>query len=479
SRPRSFSDISIPETSSGRIASQVKDSLSKIQAKDWSFVTRRIEPLDTKYLNFDSFVSIASSLYQKAEKNAREFITIIRDLGFKRASIDIKSVDSFAEKVVRKTKRLIKETGNPNIRYSPNEINDLVRGTILVKNEQEGLKVVKQLGGRVADFDNYFEKPINEYKGINVDIRLSDGSLAELQIHTPETLKRAEELHKEYDEVIKKAQAVKGVKEVKSTTEISIGQRLPSQLVKSKIGLRSFIDASTPASISSLENITGSHVQDSVSRTKTLLSSILNREPRFQKYLADLDDLSAILTTVYHRAGKNVKPFADLVRTTTGINEIALDIKGVKSAIYKLLRKRGEGKWQTVDEINNILRGTILAKDEKEAMQILQKLEKAGVVEKYDNYFLRPKGEYKGINADLRLPDGSLAELQIHTKESNEIAEKIHEVYKRKQYQAVKGVKEVKSPERIDFGTRIKALSPAQLAIYKNKLAKERKLGCF
>ncbi len=69
-RARSFFDIStsVPDISSGRIGNQIKDSLSKIQARDLSFVTRRIEPLDTKYLNFDSFLNIAKSLYQKTKK---------------------------------------------------------------------------------------------------------------------------------------------------------------------------------------------------------------------------------------------------------------------------------------------------------------------------------------------------------------------------------------------------------------------------
>lgn len=67
--------------------------------------------------------------------------------------------------------------------------------------------------------------------------------------------------------------------------------------MKFKIGSRSFIDAGVPEAISSFEAFARSQVQDSVSRTKTVLSSILNKEPRFQKYFADLDGLSAILNT--------------------------------------------------------------------------------------------------------------------------------------------------------------------------------------
>ena len=200
--PRSFFDISTPETSDALtfVDAQVKDSLSKISAKVDPVVTLKIDPDDVKYLNPD-FVSIATTLYQKAGNNARALLEVIKGLGFNKASVDIKSLESFAEKVTRKTKTLGQ--------YNPSEINDLVRATIVVDSEKEALATLRSLGDKVKNVTNYFNQPTNGYRGLNVDIVLPDGSLAEIQIHTPQSLAKAEELHVYYDNILKKITAPK------------------------------------------------------------------------------------------------------------------------------------------------------------------------------------------------------------------------------------------------------------------------------
>jgi len=163
-------------------------------------------------------------------------------------------------------------------------------------------------------------------------------------------------------------------KKLKPTAKPEVLKELPPQVVKFKIGSRSFVDTSSPSTISSIERFVRSQVQDSVSRTKTVLSSILNNEPRFQKYFGDLDDLSSILISVYRKVPTNVKEFIDLVRRKTGVPVMAVDVKKVESAVEKLLRKQAQGKWKIASEVNNILRGTIIAKDENEARSFLRKL---------------------------------------------------------------------------------------------------------
>ena len=176
-------------------------------------------------------------------------------------------------------------------------------------------------------------------------------------------------------------------------------KEIPSHLINFKIGSRRFLDASIPDSISSFATLTRSQLQDSVSRTKTELSSILKREPRFQKYLADFEDLSAILIKSYQRAADNVKTFADLIRTRTGISSIALDIKKPESAVKKLIRQQIKGKWKTAEEVNDILRATIIVKNKEEARAMVKKL--GDVVHKFDDYFDAPKIGYRGINVEM------------------------------------------------------------------------------
>lgn len=125
----------------------------------------------------------------------------------------------------------------------------------------------------------------------------------------------------------------------------------------------------------------------------------------------------------------------------------------MESSVAKLLRKQLEGKWKSSEEINNILRATIIVKNPEEGREIVRKL--GDSVAKFDDYFLNPKGKYKGINVDLMLPDGSLAELQIHTKSSNGFAEKIHQEYRKAQVAALKRAK----PAPTTIGAEAKAVS--------------------
>lgn len=126
--------------------------------------------------------------------------------------------------------------------------------------------------------------------------------------------------------------------------------------------------------------------------------------------------------------GVNVKPFINLIKEKTGKTEIAPDIKTIENSAEKIVRKQRIGEWQTPKEANNILRAIILVENPAEGRGILNEL--GDSVAEYDDYFRNPKGGYRGINVDIRLADGSLAELQIHTKNSNGNAEKIHSVYK-------------------------------------------------
>jgi hypothetical protein len=135
---RSFFDISRPSESEALnfVRSQTKGSVSKISTKP-SFESLIKDPEDKKYLNLDSFVPIVTKLYHNAEKNSSKLIKILKNEGFNNVSIDIKSIESFVEKVVRKRK-LGRE-------YGLKEVNDLLRSTVIVENEQEAEKILNSL----------------------------------------------------------------------------------------------------------------------------------------------------------------------------------------------------------------------------------------------------------------------------------------------------------------------------------------------
>lgn len=84
------------------------------------------------------------------------------------------------------------------------QINDHLAGRIVVPSESDIYPTVKNLRGKfnVRSVQNYFanEHPVGlGYKGVNIQIKLPSGYPAELQIHTPESLKALNQVHPIYE----------------------------------------------------------------------------------------------------------------------------------------------------------------------------------------------------------------------------------------------------------------------------------------
>jgi len=211
SAPRSFSDIGTPDSASALVTtlgSQVKTDLSRIET-DPSALTRTIQEPNMKYFDAATDVPAIRSLYAKAPENASELISFLKEKGFDNASVGIKSPESIADKITRQRAKGREYAANPN---------DVVRASVIVPDEATAEKTLQSFGDKVVKADNYFSHPTNGYRGINTDIRLSDGSLAELQIHTKESLAKAEELHPLYDKIVKNGGTLETPVKTASTT---------------------------------------------------------------------------------------------------------------------------------------------------------------------------------------------------------------------------------------------------------------------
>jgi ppGpp synthetase/RelA/SpoT-type nucleotidyltranferase len=90
--------------------------------------------------------------------------------------------------------------------YTMGDVNDMLRGTIAIKDQSQIPSTVSQLkdeitqrGYKVVNENDYFNNPQkNGYQGYHIDIQMPDGQIAEIQIHTPQSLANATTSHPLY-----------------------------------------------------------------------------------------------------------------------------------------------------------------------------------------------------------------------------------------------------------------------------------------
>ena len=145
----------------------------------------------------------------------------------------------------------------------------------------------------------------------------------------------------------------------------------------------------------------------------------------------DLSDTSSIqnyATTLRADSQVNEAIFAQHLEEITGIKP-AVRLKKLETIIDKIGRyKKAEKDAKT---ISDILGGRIVTKWGDVETQIKNIQENFEVVE-IENFFNRPTNwGYTGVNIRVRLPNGMLAEIQVHTSESLTVAKKIHTMYEK------------------------------------------------
>ncbi|KUK49642.1 MAG: Uncharacterized protein XE08_0387, partial [Parcubacteria bacterium 32_520] len=174
---------------------KTKESPSLIKTLSPAGASKSIRYISPSQLyNFDDKLSIYGN-YSKVKKisqsNKNLFKENIKIATGLNPNVRIKSKESFESKIKRY-----------NIaKKDISTISDSLAGRIIVKNED----IDNQLSNIVNNFKikevkNYFENPtIFGYRGINITTELTDGLLAEIQIHTPESLVVANKIHKIYE----------------------------------------------------------------------------------------------------------------------------------------------------------------------------------------------------------------------------------------------------------------------------------------
>lgn len=168
------------------------DDLSKISTDSLPSTVKslKISPVSSKNLTSEDLSSMRK-LYDNLNQKASDFKTLLKETGVKNPVFNVKTAKSALEKVSRK--RAYKS-------YSPSELTDFVRGAGQVNTPADAAKIVARLGDRVTEVNDFFQKPNAwGYTGMNINVKLADGTIAELQLHTPASQRAQEAIHKLYE----------------------------------------------------------------------------------------------------------------------------------------------------------------------------------------------------------------------------------------------------------------------------------------
>ncbi len=166
--------------------------LSKISSKSLSSTVEslKISPSSAKNLTAEDLSAI-TKLYDKLPEKANAFVDILKKAGVENPVFDIKGAKSLAEKIARK--RQYKD-------YSAGDVSDFVRGMGQVASPEDAAAVVARLGDQVTEVNDFFKNPNPwGYTGMNVNVKLADGTIAELQLHTPLSQRVQSAIHPLYE----------------------------------------------------------------------------------------------------------------------------------------------------------------------------------------------------------------------------------------------------------------------------------------
>jgi hypothetical protein len=160
---------------------------------------------------------------------------------------------------------------------------------------------------------------------------------------------------------------------------------------------------------------------------KYLPSNKYSPDISVSKVLSDSDFISH-----YDDTTKALPELEDFIKQYAGANPVKVGVKELETAAGKIVRKNQEGKNYTEADLGDIIRGSISAKDGKDALKTLEAMKSSGQVQTVEDYFTRPNiWGYKGINLNIKTKSGAIGEIQIHAPESEVIKKAIRPVYEK------------------------------------------------
>lgn len=120
----------------------------------------------------------------------------------------------------------------------------------------------------------------------------------------------------------------------------------------------------------------------------------------------------------------------ELLSSLAGERPFTTNIKAVRTAAEKILRKLSTKPHYSEEEIGDFLRGNIIAQDDADAQALLGHLRDVAEIIALDDFSNNPTPwGYNGININILSPEGNKVEVQIHTPETIAVQNALHSLY--------------------------------------------------
>jgi hypothetical protein len=192
------------------------------------------------------------------------------------------------------------------------------------------------------------------------------------------------------------------------------------------------LDTSFPSNKTVAVNLPDTVTQSPSLKTNSSIPSLSIRSTRYvsPSQVINLDDTTVPIqrnvTSIIKNSQENVVPFTSQIKQATGITP-DVRVKSESSLIGKIERYKLKNK--SANEISDVLAGKIETNFNDIPKQIENIKNNFNTLE-VENYIDSPSTwGYRGVNTKVKLPNGSIAEIQIHTPESWKITKSIHPYY--------------------------------------------------
>ena len=229
--------------------------------------------------------------------------------------------------------------------------------------------------------------------------------------------------------------ATKGVEALTKTSQRPAADLISGGKLSAETGTASI--QSSPVKVSSLRNaaddlsnISAKPLPDLIESLKISPDSATNLVP------ADVASIRELYTNIDKKASafleimqKGIDAGARVPSKTDGPYRSIIDIKRLSSILDKIGRKRIKKPYSASD-MGDLIRGDLMVDSPSQALKVLDSMKEYVEPGSVGNHFEAPnEWGYRGMNYNIKLPDGTITEVQVHTPLSSAIKDAIHPLY--------------------------------------------------
>ena len=303
--------------------------------------------------------------------------------------------------------------------------------------------IEKRTGIKIARMNDRFLRPTAEgYRDIIMNLRMPNGHLVELQLHVKQIAKAKDKAHLFYERRRRITQRAEFAKRDLTLSEFKKVQALTAkqQQIYGKAFAEATVDiaprvlkpvraparapAKVPAKAPPKPPQVSKDIPDEFAAISQKVEKKLAAKPKAKQ---DTDDLDALYKSAAQADPVLQKTVRELADDLGGEAMFPPGLKGRERAVEKVMAKYG-GDFAALTDLS---RATLAFDKLEDVYGALAQLEKRGLkIVRLNDRFLRPTAEgYRDIITNVRMPNGHVAELQLHVKGITKAKDASHALY--------------------------------------------------